>query len=124
MKYLISIYLNPKSREVWEGFSDAQRAEGFRAHAALAEDITESGEMIMTEALADPSQGKRVSVRDGHAITSDGPFAEAKEYLAGFYLIECESIDRAIERAAQIPEAAADTLIEVRPLLVRGGQEM
>jgi hypothetical protein len=124
MKYLISIYHNPKSREAWLGFPDAQRAEGLRAHAALSEDLTESGEMIVAEALADPSQGKRVSVRDGHPMTSDGPFAEAKEYLAGFYLIECEGIDRAIERAAQIPEAAADSLIEVRPVLVLSGLEM
>lgn len=118
MKYLILIYHNPMARKLWEEFSDAQRAEGLRAYAALNEDLTASGELIATEALADPSLGKRVTVRGGRAVTTDGPFAEAKEHLAGFYLIECESMGRAVEIAAQIPEAAATVAtIEVRPVM-------
>ncbi|HCT79677.1 MAG TPA: hypothetical protein DGG94_03315 [Micromonosporaceae bacterium] len=123
MKYLILIYSNPKSREIWEGFSDAQRAEGWRDHFALVEELTESGEMVVSEGLADPSQARRVTVHDGSAVTSDGPFAESKEYLAGFFLIECESIDHAIEHAARIPEAALG-LVEVRPVLASNGLEM
>ncbi|MGH9199494.1 MAG: YciI family protein, partial [Acidimicrobiia bacterium] len=100
MKYLILIHSNPKSRQIWEGFSDAQRAEGFGVYAALSEDLAASGELIVTEALADPSLSKRISVREGRTMTSDGPFAEVKELLAGFFLIECDSIERAIEIAA------------------------
>ncbi len=114
MKYLILIYSNPESREIWEGLSDAERAEGLRGYAALNEDLAASGEMIVSEALADPSQAKRVSVREGRTISTDGPFAEVKEHLAGFYLVECESVDRAIEYAARVPEAALG-LVEVRP---------
>ncbi len=123
MKYLILIYSNPTSRAVWEGLSDAQRAEGLRGYAALNEDLAASGEMIVSEALADPSLAKRVSVREGRTMTSDGPFAEAKEHLAGFFLIECESLDRAVEHAARIPEATLG-LIEVRPILDLGGLEL
>ena len=120
MKYLIMVYSNPTTREMWGGFSDDQRAEGWRAHMALYEDLAASGELVVAEALGDPSLATRVAVSDGRPVTSDGPFAEAKELLAGFYLIECETPERALEHAARVPEAAFG-LVEVRPVLDRGG---
>jgi hypothetical protein len=123
MKYMILIHSNPASREAWERFSDAERSEGMGAYAVLNEDLVESGELIVTEALADASTGKRVAVQEGRTITSDGPFAEAKEQLAGFYLVDCESLDRAIEIAARIP-GVPPLEVEVRPVLSYGGTEM
>lgn len=123
MKYLILIYSNPMSREAWEGFSEAERAEGFGVYGALSEDLAASGELIVTEALADPSLAVRVSVREGRTMTSDGPFAEVKEQLAGFFLVECESRERAVEIAARVPEADLG-LVEVRPVLDLSGLEM
>jgi hypothetical protein len=128
MKYLILIYSNPKSRELWKEFSQTERAEGLRAYEALTESLAASGELIVTEALADPSLGKRVEVRDGQTLTTptlttDGPFAEVKELLAGFYLIECESFERALEHAARVPEAEYG-LVEVRPVMDLSGFEM
>ena len=123
MKYLLLIYLNRESREVWMALPESQRSEGLGAHAALNEELAASGELIVTEALADTSLAKRVSVREGRTITSDGPFAEAKEILAGFYLVECESIDRAVELAARMPEAPIGE-IEVRPIMDLKGLEM
>ncbi|OLC57637.1 MAG: hypothetical protein AUH85_02875 [Chloroflexi bacterium 13_1_40CM_4_68_4] len=123
MKYLILIYSNPQSRQIWEGFSDAQRAEGLQHYAALNEDLSASGELIVSEALSDPSLAKRVLVREGRTTTTDGPFAEAKEHLAGFFLIECQSIERAIAIAARVPEAALG-LVDVRPILDLSGLEM
>ena len=123
MKYLLLIYVNPESRKVWEALPEDQRAEGFRAHADLNEELAGSGELIVTEALADESLATRVSVREGERIASDGPFAEAKEFLAGIYLIECESRDRAVEVAARMPEASAGE-IEVRPVMDLRGMEM
>ena len=64
-----------------------------------------------------------MSVRDGQVVTSDGPFAESKELLAGFYLLECESMGRAVEVAGRVPEAELG-LVEVRPVLTLGGMEM
>jgi hypothetical protein len=116
MKYLILIYSNPKSREAWEGFSAAQRADGIRHYEALTEDIAASGELIVSQRLADVSQARRVLVRDGETMTTDGPFAEVKEHLAGFYLVECDSIERAIGYAARVPEAGLG-LVEVRPIM-------
>jgi hypothetical protein len=123
VKYLILIYSNPTSRKLWKEFSDAQRAEGFSAYDALNEDLVASGELIVSEALADPSLATRVTSREGRTTTTDGPFAEAKEQLAGFFLIECDSVERAIERASQVPEAEFG-LVEVRPVLNRNGLEM
>jgi hypothetical protein len=114
VKYLVLIYSNPASREIWEGFSDDQRAEGFRYYAALGEELAASGELLVTEALDDPSLTTRVSLRDGQVLTSDGPFAESKEVLAGFFLLECASLERAVEIAARVPEAELG-LVEVRP---------
>jgi hypothetical protein len=122
MKYLLLIYHNPGSREVWESFSDAERAEGLQAYAALNEELAASGELIATEALADASQAKRVTVQEGQAITSDGPFAEVKEQLAGFYLVDAESMDRAVAIAARIPEADMG-LVEVRPIMTYSALE-
>jgi hypothetical protein len=123
VKYLLLIYVNPASREVWEALPEDQRAEGFREHAVLDEELAGSGELILSEALADESLAKRVSVREGQGVTSDGPFAEAKEFLAGIYLVECGSMDRAVEIASRMPEAPIGE-IEVRPVMDLGGMEM
>jgi hypothetical protein len=123
VKYLILIYSNPESRAIWESFSDAEQAEGLRYYAALTGDIAASGELVVSERLADPSLAKRLTVRDGATMTSDGPFAEVKEHLAGFFLLECESMERALEHAARVPEAQLG-LVEVRPVMERGGMEM
>jgi hypothetical protein len=122
VKYLILIHSNPQSREIWAGFSDAERADGLQRYAALNQDLAASGEMIVAEALADPSLGKRVLVRDGQTTTTDGPFAEVKEHLAGVYLVECASSERAIAIAARVPEAALG-LVEVRPVMTYSGLE-
>jgi hypothetical protein len=116
VKYVILIYGNPASREAWEGFSADERAEGLDAYRVLNEELEASGELIVAEALADPSHATSISVREGRPITSDGPFAEAKEQLAGFFLLDCESDERAIEVAARVPEAEFG-LVEVRPVM-------
>lgn len=123
MKYLILIQSNPRSRSVWEGLSGAQRVERGRARAALNEELMDSGEMIVSGGLADPSLAKRVMARGGRTVISDGPFAEAKEYLAGFYFIECESIERAVDVAARLPDAT-DCGVDIVPVLDRAGLEM
>jgi hypothetical protein len=109
VKYLILIYGNPATQEIWEGLSEAQRSDALGGYVALNRDLDASGESIVHEALADPSLTKRVSVSDGRTMTTDGPFAEVKEHLAGFYLLDCETIERA-NRARR-----ADTGSRLRP---------
>lgn len=116
MKYAILIYHNPSSREIWGRLPAEARAEGLAAYTALNADIAKSGEMIVAQALADVSAGTRIGGHEGQPMTTDGPFAEVKEHLAGFYLIDCESLKRAIEIAGRIPEAELG-LVEVRPTM-------
>jgi hypothetical protein len=116
MKYLVMIYSNPASRAAWSGFSDAEKAAGLREYAALVEDLVGSGELVVTEALADPSHGRR-------PFPGDGPFAEAKEHLAGIFLVECTGMDRALQIAARIPEAPYG-LVEVRPTMTDDGLDV
>jgi hypothetical protein len=115
VKYLILIYSNPKSRAVWEEMTEAQRMDFGRGHYALSDELAESGVLVASEGLPDPSHGTRVSVRDGRTIASDGPFAEVKEYLAGFYLVDCDTLDEAVAIAARVPDALRGE-VEVRPV--------
>ena len=122
MKYLILIYLNEQSRAIWEGFTDEQQAAGLQVYAALNEELAASGELIMTERLADPSMAQWVPARDAGS-TTDGPFAEVKEQIAGFYLVHCDTANRALEIARRIPETPGG-YVEVRPVMDRHGLEM
>lgn len=122
MKYLILIY-DEAVRRPRPDCPDL-RNDRARAHLALTDDLAAGGEMIAAEALAHPSQARRVLVCEGGGVaTIDGSFADSREQLAGFYLVECEDVDRAVEHAARLPEAA-DGLVEVRPVLCRSGLEM
>jgi hypothetical protein len=116
MKYLIQIYSNPESRAMWESFTPEQQAEGYGFYQGISSELAASGELVADEALADISLAKRVTHSDSGTVASDGPFAETKELLAGFYLVDCDSEARAVEIAGRFPEAQFG-LIEVRPVL-------
>jgi hypothetical protein len=122
MRYLILIQSNERSLAVWETLSDEQRMEFGRGHLQLNDEMAKAGVHVASEGLADPSLARWVSVRDGRTVTSDGPFAEVKEHLAGFYLIDCDSFAEAVEWAAKVPDAAF-TEVEVRPVLDMSGWE-
>ncbi|WET76179.1 YciI family protein [Amycolatopsis sp. QT-25] len=109
------IHSNPTFRDIWEDLPNDKRMEFGRAHMTLNTSLDESGELILSEGLADPSLAKCVTVQNGKTVTSDGPFAEVKEHLVGFYLIECDTIERALEHAARVPDAQYGK-IEVRPI--------
>jgi hypothetical protein len=123
MKYLIMVLSNPESAAALRKLSEEQGREFGRRHRALSEALAESGELVVSEGLDDQANAVRVRLRDGETMTTDGPFAEVKEQLAGFYLVECESLERAVELAARVPDAAF-TDVEVRPVLDLRGMEM
>ena len=116
MKFLMLIYTNPESRQIWENLPAEQRAAGLRAYQELTDDLAASGELIVSGPLADPSHAKRVTVRDGETLTTDGPFAEVKEYLAGFYYLECDDVERAVQHAARVPGVDVGLRVEVWPM--------
>ena len=117
MKYVVLIYSNAGSRKLWEQFSEAERGAGLAYYAGIDAELEASGELVASQALADPATTKRVRVDEGRTFTTDGPFAEAKEHLAGIYLLDVADEQRAVEIEARLPEAALG-LVEVRP--VRG----
>jgi hypothetical protein len=122
MKYLILIQSNPRSLAAWDKMSDAERMDFGRNHLKLNDEMIDAGVHVASEGLADPTLAKWVSVRDGQTIASDGPYAEVKEHLAGFYLIDCPSESDAIAWAAKVPDAL-HTEVEVRPVLDMSGWE-
>jgi hypothetical protein len=123
MKYLIMVLSNPESAAALRSLSEQEGREFGRRHRALSEALADSGELVVSEGLDDQANAVRVRLRDGETMTTDGPFAEVKEQLAGFYLVECESLERAVELAARVPDAAF-TDVEVRPVLDLRGMEM
>ncbi|MFC0543039.1 YciI family protein [Kutzneria chonburiensis] len=117
MRYLILIHSNPRSRALWETLTDEQRMEFGRGYMALSAEIEAAGEMVISNGLTDLALAKRVWVQDGETMTSDGPFAEVKEYVAGFLLLDTETEQQALAWAAKTPDAQLGGAVEVRPLL-------
>lgn len=121
MKYVALVYNNPGA---FEALSQTERDQLMSEADAYLKEFTESGELLSGGvALADPSTGKTVRVREGLPAVTDGPFAEAKEQLAGFYVLDTESIERASEIVAHDP-AARFWAVEVRPIMDEAGAEM
>ncbi|HEX5335405.1 MAG TPA: YciI family protein [Propionicimonas sp.] len=118
MKYLILIHQNRGAREQFASFPPEVQAAGMQAYYDLNAELTRTGEMVSAEALSDDSTATVVSLKSGSVVTSDGPFAESKEMLAGFYLVDVTSLDRAVEIAAKIPEVQAGAGdVEVRAVM-------
>ncbi|OSP39361.1 MULTISPECIES: YciI family protein [unclassified Streptomyces] len=119
MKFLLIMHIDPA---IMEELTEAERQEIMDGHGEFMKTLRESGEMISTEALADPSQSSVVRVRDGVPVVTDGPYLEAKEFLGGYYLVDVASRDRALELASMIPDARFNGLgIEVRQVIFSGG---
>ena len=120
MKYILLIYHNPATLAA---FSEEELSEVMGTVDAIMKEMTESGEWIGGEGLADASQARTVRVRGGVPAITDGPFVEAKEQLAGYCLFECETLERATDIAARWPDASF-AAVELRPLMGQSGTEM
>ncbi|MDX6481801.1 MAG: hypothetical protein QOG85_2311 [Gaiellaceae bacterium] len=113
MQYMLLIYNDPNS---WESMSEADRGALYGAYGTFTEELQASGKHIAGDALQPIETATSVRVRDGETMTTDGPFAETKEVLGGYYLIDVETIDEALEWAAKLPGSWYGT-VEVRPLV-------
>ncbi|WP_410658284.1 YciI family protein [Amycolatopsis sp. lyj-112] len=119
MKYMIMITMNPAA---WDAVGEDERNEVMARIDPFMQKLTESGELLGTQALGEPKESTVVRVRDGVPVVTDGPFAESKEFLAGYYLVECDSKERAIEIAGLVPDAHINAM-EVRPVVFSSGVE-
>jgi hypothetical protein len=113
MKYLCLIYENEKA---WEKLPQAESEAIMGEYFAFTEQIRKNGKYVAGEALQPTQTATTVRVRNGKVSTTDGPFAETKEQLGGFYLIEAKDLNDAIQVAAKIPSARLGS-VEVRPVM-------
>ena len=117
MQYLLLIY----DREAdWQGRVPQQDEAYMAEFRSFTRSIIASGEFKGGDALQSADTATSVRIRDGQVLLTDGPFAETREQLGGYYLVEAPDLDRAIELAAGIPTARRGT-IEIRPLFVWPG---
>ncbi len=114
MRYMLLIY----STEVPNGMSPEDEKRVREGHRLAMSDAARKGVLIAAEPLAPTSTATTVRMQDGKLQVTDGPFAETKEQLAGYYLIECKDLDEAIEWAARIPTACQGRggCVEIRPM--------
>jgi hypothetical protein len=117
MRYALLIYGDEASRH---GATPAEQEAVHQEYMELDRSIASAGQKLGGEALQPTATATTVQVRDGRTLTTDGPFAETREQLGGFYLIEAADLDEAIAVAARIPTARVGS-IEVRPVWEVGG---
>ena len=113
MKYLCLIYENERS---WESYSKDQAEAMMGEYFQFTNDIRQSGHYLGGEALQPTQTATTVRVRNGKASSTDGPFAETKEQLGGYYLVEAKDLNDAIQVAARIPAVNTGS-IEIRPIV-------
>jgi hypothetical protein len=114
LKYMVQIYGNV-TREQVAAMSDEERKELYSAWGA----VNSMPGLTPGPELDDPANARTVRVENGKTLTTDGPFVETKEALGGFFFLEADDIDAAIELAARIPTASRGGAIEIRPIVER-----
>ena len=110
MKYMLLVYLDEQA------MSDAEREHCYVESAQLAQDLNSSGQYLDASPLHPVATATSVRVRDGKRVVTDGPFAETREQLGGYYLIDARDLDEALGIAERIPPARFGT-VEIRPVL-------
>ena len=113
MQYMLLIYDNEK---IWTDMPEAERKQLFGEYMKFTQEIKASGHFKAGDALQPIHTATSVRVRDGKTQRTDGPFAETREQLGGYYLIEAKDLDEATKIAARIPSSRFGT-IEVRPVM-------
>jgi hypothetical protein len=113
MKYMLLIH---DDEQAWGRLGEAERRKIFGEYGQLTQELKAGGHYLAGAQLHPTSTATSVRVRDGKRLVTDGPFAETREQLGGYYLVEAASLDEAISLAARIPSARMGT-IEVRPVV-------
>jgi len=116
MKYMLLIHDDEKA---WGKLSEAERGKIYAEYGQFGQSVRASGNYLAGAQLQPTTMATSVRVRDGKRLVTDGPFAETREQLGGYYLVEAKDLDEAIGIAARIPSAKVGT-IEVRPVVEMG----
>lgn len=115
MQYLMLIYHNERE---WEKKSPAEHAPMYQEYGQLIQELAQTGKYLGGDQLKSTETATTVRVRDGKRVVTDGPFAETKEQLGGYFFVEANDLDEAIAIASRIPTARAGS-IEVRPVVAK-----
>lgn len=113
MQYMLLIYA---AENAGPDYGTPEFGELLEAYGAFSKEVQEAGVLVAGEALQDTETATSVKVRAGKSTVTDGPFAETKETLGGYYILDCKDLDEALAYAAKIPSAAYGT-VEVRPVM-------
>ena len=113
MKFLLLLYGDEAQ---WFDASPEDMQQSTSAYEALGRELVEAGVLVSGEGLEATATAKTLRVRDGEGIATDGPFAETREQLGGFYVLECKDMDEALGWAAKMP-AVTEGSVEVRPVM-------
>jgi hypothetical protein len=116
VKYMLLIYANER---VWDG-KEAAREECYEESTQLAQELASAGQYLAASPLHSVATATSVRVREGKRLVTDGPFAETREQLGGYFLVEAGDVDEAIAIAGRIPGARVGT-VEVRPVMEIAG---
>ena len=114
MKYMLLIY-STEAREEFDALAEEEQNAIFAEYMA----IQDEPDVLGGDQLQPTDSATTVRVANGETLTTDGPFSETKEVLGGYYMLEADNLDRALEVAARIPAARTGGAIEVRPLVER-----
>jgi hypothetical protein len=113
MRYMLLIYTR---EDEWGSMSQEENRKAMEGHLAIMDETVKRGMLVGINPLAHTSSATTVRVENGKVLTTDGPFAETREVLAGYYMLDCQDLDEAIAWAARIPHCKARGCVEVRPI--------
>jgi hypothetical protein len=114
MKFLLLLY-GDESR--WTDMTPEESAEDMKRWSAFGQELIDSGTFVAGEGLAPTAEATTVRIKEGEVVRTDGPFAETREQLGGFYLLDCKDIDEAAGWAAKVPDLGESGSVEVRPVM-------
>ena len=114
MKYMLLIYMNEQA------MNDVEREQCYKDSTQIAVDLSAKGQFVAASPLHSVTSATSVRVRDGKSLVTDGPFAETREQLGGFYIIEVKNLDEAIAVAGKLSPAKKGT-VEIRPIMELSG---
>jgi hypothetical protein len=114
MEYLALIYADEGA---WERMSESERASAYELYAEFSRAAADAGVLVGGDELGPTASATTIRVRESRQLVTDGPYAEVKEALGGYFILDCPTFDEAVEWAARIP-AAEHGAVEVRPVHV------
>ena len=118
MKYVILIYSNPAT---WEALPPEEAERVIKDHFVVIDELTRTGELVSQFGLSHVENTKTIRIDHGVPAVTDGPFGEAKEHLAGVFIVDCETLERVVEIGQPLAQYG---IVEVRPIMIEGGDEI